>query len=307
MATVATPNRAGKVFARRFIPVFSASQSLCVIDCHAGSVLCHVYMIFQVLKAKMRPILRKHREMEKLMPIKFKMTLGTITLFLSLLNPAFAQDDETPYDASISLGYVGTTGNTEITTLNTQFLLTYREADWTHNFEFSGLSSRENGIGKAERYFIGDKSDYALMNENQYLYVQASYTDDRFSGFDYQAIASLGYGQYFIRNDSLTLEGFTGVGYRQNDAKLGGADGEAVFTLGESFDWEISPNSSVTQRFTADIGDKRTVTRFEIGLVSNIIDRIATKIAFEVRNTSDVPPGIKKTDTQTSISLVYTF
>lgn len=241
------------------------------------------------------------------MPLKFKIVLSAITIFLSLVNTAFAQDDERPYDASVSLGYVGTTGNTEITTLNTKFLMTYREADWTHNFEFSGLSSRENGVGKAERYFIGNKSDYALMDEDQYLYAQASYTDDRFSGFNYQALATLGYGQYFIRDDRFTLEGFTGVGYRQNDTNLTGTEGEAVFTLGEGFDWEISDASSITQSLTAEIGDKRTITKFEIGLVSNIMGRIATKIAFEARNTSDVPPGIEKTDTQTSISLVYTF
>tara|TARA_R110000772_G_scaffold210339_2_gene320880 strand:+ start:188 stop:910 length:723 start_codon:yes stop_codon:yes gene_type:complete len=240
------------------------------------------------------------------MPLKSRLVISVITL-LSFINTAVAQGDERPYDASVSLGYVGTTGNTEITTLNTKFLLTYREADWTHNFEFSGLSSRENGVGKAERYFIGDKSDYALMNEDQYLYVQASYTDDRFSGFDYQALASIGYGQYFIRDERFTLEGFTGVGYRQNDTKLTGVEGEAVFTLGEGFDWELSETSSFTQSFTAEIGDKRTITKFEVGLVSNIMGRIATKIAFEARNTSDVPPGIEKTDTQTSISLVYTF
>ena len=186
-------------------------------------------------------------------------------------------------------------------------MLVYRENDWTHNFEFDALSSRQDGTGKAERYFIGNKSDYALMNENQYLYALASFTDDRFSGFNYQAIMSLGYGQYFVRNDSVNLEGFTGIGYRENDVKLTGTQGEAVFTLGEKFDWEISESSSITQAFTADIGDKRTITKFDIGIESNIMGQISTKIALSIRNNSDVPLGIKKTDTQTSISLVYTF
>ena len=177
----------------------------------------------------------------------------------------------------------------------------------THNFEFNALSSRENGTGKAERYVIANKSDYALMNEDKYLFALASYTDDRFSGFDYQAIATLGYGQYLLRGNGNDLQGFAGIGYRQNDSKTTGKEGEVVLTLGEEYDWVISETSSLTQALTFDIGDKRTITTFEIGLESNIIDRIATKIAFQYRNNSDVPVGIEKTDTQTSISLVYTF
>ncbi len=227
--------------------------------------------------------------------------------FFSL--PVLAQDaeEERPYDASVALGYVGTSGNTEITTLNTELLLTYREDDWTHNVEFRSLNSRENGVGKAERYVVRDKSDYRLMDEDKYLYVQGSFTDDRFSGFDYQAVISAGYGQYFIRNDIHTLEGFAGIGYRQNDEKGVGTEGEVVLTLGEEYDWAISETSSLTQDLTFEIGDKRTITTFAIGLESNILERISTRIAFEFRNTSDVPPGVEKTDTETSISLVYTF
>ncbi len=56
-----------------------------------------------------------------------KLNIGLIFfLFLVFSKTSFAQDDEErPYDASVSLGYVGTSGNTEITTLNTEFLLTF--------------------------------------------------------------------------------------------------------------------------------------------------------------------------------------
>jgi len=226
----------------------------------------------------------------------------------SLASAAQDQEErERPYDASASVGYVGTSGNTDVTTLNTEFLMTYFDENWTHNFVFNTLSSRQDGDAKAERYFIRNKSDYALMDEDRYLYAQASYTDDRFSGFDYQAAVSLGYGQYFLRGDGLDLHGFAGLGYRQNDSKATGSEGEAVLTLGEELDWVISETSSLTQALTFEIGDKRTITTFEIGLESNIVDRISTRIAFQYRNNSDVPPGIKNTDTQTSISLIYTF
>ncbi len=229
-------------------------------------------------------------------------------IYLVVNNSTFGQDEkEQPYDASVALGYVGTSGNTDVTTVNTEFLLTYFDEKWTHNFEYSSLASSENNAGRAERYFIGNKSDYALMDEDKYLYVQASYTDDRFSGFAYQAIVSAGYGQYIVEGNGKELQGFLGIGYRENDSKITGSEGETVLTLGEEYDWMISETSALTQSIAFDIGDKRTITTFEIGLESNIIDRISTKIAFQYRNNSDVPLGIDKNDTQTSISLVYTF
>ena len=86
-----------------------------------------------------------------------------------------------------------------------------------------------------------------------------------------------------------------------------GTEGEIMFTLGHNLAWRISETARLTQSFLSDIGDEVTVSRFEVGLESNIIDRLATKIAFQARNNSKVPVGNKKTDTLSSVSLVYSF
>jgi len=217
-----------------------------------------------------------------------------------------AQDEERAYDASVSLGYVGTTGNTDTTTFNTEVLFTFRQERWIHNAKLQGLSAQENEVTRAERYYLENKSDFAL-DEDQYLYGKGSYNDDRFSGFDYQATLSAGYGRYLLRRDTFDLQGFVGAGYRVNKIPAIDSEGEAIVSLGENFNWQISDNAKLVQSFVSDIGNDLTVSRFEVGLESNIIDRIATKIAFQLRNTSEVPAGNKKTDTQTSVSLVYTF
>ena len=217
-----------------------------------------------------------------------------------------AQDEERSYDASISLGYVATSGNTETTTFNLEVLYTKRTENWTHNLKLQGLGSQENNVTRAERYYFENKSDYAL-DADQYLFGKGTYTDDRFSGFEYQASVSTGYGRYLLRRDTFNVQGFVGAGYRENSIIDGPNDGEGILTLGQSADWRISDNSRLTQSYTSEIGEELTVSRFEIGLESNIIDRLATKIAFQARNTSRAPEGNEKTDTQTSVSLVYTF
>lgn len=222
----------------------------------------------------------------------------------AIAGPVFAQ--ETGIDASLALGYVGTTGNTDTSTFNLEFLATLPVENWTHNLKLQGLGSQENSRTKAERYFLEDKSDYNL-DADQYLFGKGSYLDDRFSGYSYQATLAAGYGRYLIKSDNLSLQGFGGAGYRQSDVVNGASDGEGIVTLGEKLEWTLGASSKLVQSLSSDIGADLTLSIFEIGLESQIIDRIATKIAFQARNISEVPVGNKKTDTQTSVSLVYSF
>ena len=234
----------------------------------------------------------------------FRLSLCTLAVAGLTSTQALAQNE--PFEASIALGYVGTTGNSETDTYNLEYLMTIVQEMWDHNFKFQALGANEDGIVKAERYYLENKSDFNL-DDNHYLYGKFTYRDDRFSGFDYQSSASLGYGRDLINNDTWKLEAFGGVGYRQNNLSVGGTEGETIFTLGESVDWQISDNAALTHSLTAEIGETRTITTFEVGLETNIIGDITTKIAFQARNNSDVPAGAEKTDTQTSVSLVYTF
>ena len=230
--------------------------------------------------------------------------LASTSLLTLTAAQALAQDSD--YDASISLGYVATSGNTDTQTFNTEFLLTWDTANWTHNLKFQGLGSSEDGETTAERYYLENKSDYNL-DETQYLYGKGTYTDDRFSGFDYQASVSAGYGRHLYTTDRLTIQGYGGLGYRKSVLNIGGDESEAIVALGESLEWQLSDTATLTQSFDTEIGEEITVTKFEVALESVIVDRIATRLSFFARNISDVPPGVKKTDTQTSVSLVYEF
>ncbi len=238
------------------------------------------------------------------MQIRGRLLLAVLTLSQSTLLLAAAAPPAR--EASIAFGYVGTTGNTDTTTFNTELLLTLRTPQWTHNGKLQVLSSQENAQTKAERYFLEDKSDFNL-DTSQYLFGKGSYLDDRFSGYSYQATATAGYGRYLLHDDKFTLQAFGGAGYRQSAVANLGSEGKAIVTLGEKLEWTISGNAKLVQNLSSDIGSDLTMTVFEVGLVSQIIDRLATKIAIQARNISDVPAGKKKTDTQTSISLAYSF
>lgn len=234
-----------------------------------------------------------------------------LPLILPLSLAAQAQDAKPPDEGSASVGYVGTTGNTESQTFDTQLLYVMRRSNWVHNFELQALYAEQEEEVNGERLFLQGKSDYQIA-EDEYAFVKASYTDDRFTGFEYQATASVGYGHYFYDREDLMLEAFGGLGYRYNElpeTTTDGVDseGEGIVTLGENFRWAFSENARMTQSLTTEIGEELTVSRFEVGLVSTLIGNIATKIAFQIRHISEVPPDRENTDTQSTVSLVYEF
>lgn len=231
----------------------------------------------------------------------------TVTLLLATGWPlsGFAQND--PAEASISLGYVGTSGNTETQTFNGEFLLDWNTDNWSHSLKFQALGSSEDDETTAERYYLEEKSDYNLT-ERQYVYVKGSYTDDRFSGYDYQAAVTGGYGNHLYDTDTFSLQLFGGVGYRESAV----IDGETIdefilVSFGEELSWSFSDNASMYQNFRTEVGEDLTVSTFEIGLEANIMGSLSTKLAFQARHNSDVPVGVENTDTQTSVSLVYDF
>src|SRR5688500_15485215 len=108
--------------------------------------------------------------------MKFPLTLMAALIGLFSSGTVLAQTD--PSEASIALGYVGTTGNTDTTALNAEVLLTYRTVRWTHNAKFQGLAAEDDSVTTAERFYLEEKSDYAL-DERQYLFGKGSYNDDR--------------------------------------------------------------------------------------------------------------------------------
>ncbi len=62
-----------------------------------------------------------------------------------------------------------------------------------------------------------------------------------------------------------------------------------------------------TQLLEFNIGENLTTTRSETALSVNIVGSLAMKIAVVVRHNSEVLEGKEKTDTESTVTLVYGF
>jgi putative salt-induced outer membrane protein YdiY len=71
--------------------------------------------------------------------------------------------------------------------------------------------------------------------------------------------------------------------------------------------WKLSPSAMFTQTATVERSAVNVHSSAETALSTKINGTMQMKAAFVIRNDSNVPIDKKKTDTQTSLTLVYSF
>ncbi len=237
------------------------------------------------------------------MPNTEKLALITV-LFISA--PTFAADGNSEWKGEAELGIVSTSGNTDTSTINFSTKLENERDQWKHLVMFNTLHSSNQDNSTAERYVLVGKSNYKL-DAMSYAFGRVSYEDDRFSGYEYQATEVLGYGRNVIQEPTLKLDLEGGPGMRQSKAENASSENEGIVYLSGNLKWDISPTSIFTEDLFTEIGEDITITKSVTGLKSQINGDLAMRVTFTAKHTSKVPAPKKKVDTETAISLVYSF
>jgi len=235
---------------------------------------------------------------------------GSAALFLmatvSMASAADPQVTDSSWKGNVELGIVTTTGNTETETINAKARAVTEREKWRHTVFVESLNSSNGGDTTAERYVVNGQSDYKF-GEHNYFFVMVNYENARFSGYDYRVSEALGYGRRVIGNAALTLDLEIGPGARQSKLDTGGSEDELTVRGAAKLAWKISDTSTFTQDLNTDVGEDTTVTKSVTALTAQVNGSLATKITYTIKNTSGVPVGVEKTDTETAVTLVYSF
>ena len=242
------------------------------------------------------------------MCITFKnKALGAVGLLL--ISPtllATQQDAAGSWRSSAEIGFVSTSGNTETLTLNAKAKSTTERGLWKHSLEASALNASDRDDTTAEKYTFGGQSNYRL-EDPAFLFFTINYEKDRFSGFDYQVSEALGYGRRVIDKSSLTLDLEIGPGARQSKLDGGRSENEGLIRGAAKLEWQISDNAKFAESLTIEAGEDSTITRSETSLTSQVSGNLSMKLTLNIKNNSEVPAGVDKTDTETAVTLVYNF
>ena len=216
--------------------------------------------------------------------------------------------DDALWFSEIALGGVATTGNTDERNLKLRIVAKRDNSStrFAQKFHIDALNNSKDKVKTAQKIYGFYELDYKLQN-NSAIYGRVSYEDDRFSGFDYQADLTMGYDRQLFENKKMLLKGNLGVGVRVSQLEVGDRENEVILRVGGDYRWQLSSNSVFEQILSAEIGSDATIMRSETSLSSDIVGNLAMKLALNVKHQSEVPVGSEKTDTETSVTLVYKF
>lgn len=239
------------------------------------------------------------------------------------------------------LGFAAARGNAKSENLNAKLTFKKEDDQWKDNFYLTALRSKGQvtvatlegtppdqhlvNVSKydttANRYEAGASVGYKL-DERSYIVGALRYENDDFSPFEYQWVASIGYGYTVLKNASDELSVEVGPGYKtykpvDTVAPFGNppvlvttsydSSSEVVGRGLIAYKHAFTDTTSFVDTFLVEAGGDNTFMQNDAGLQVAINKSFALKVGYQIRNNSDVAPGTKKTDQLITTNLVYNF
>lgn len=239
------------------------------------------------------------------------MQKSLILIGLLAAAPAIAADKEKPFSMDGEFGFISTSGNTETTSIKAK-LSAHQELEmWSNDFKLEGLYKKDEvsevSQTTAQKYFLSGQGNYKLTNPDHRIFGFASYEDDRFSSFDYQSTVAAGWSQKVWQDDTSKLNYSIGPGYSFAKRQTGENENGAIVRASMNYQLKISETAQFKQLVSTEVGSDNTKSKSESSVSAKISDGFSLKVSLVLDHNSDVPDGKENLDTQTAVTLVYTF
>ncbi|WP_101759784.1 DUF481 domain-containing protein [Oceanicoccus sp. KOV_DT_Chl] len=222
-----------------------------------------------------------------------------------------AEVEEAPklWSGDLEFGYFESTGNTEESSIKGKADINREKEQWRYNIFFESLSSDTDGDRTAEKYFLSNRLAYQFTEKN-YAFAYASYEDDHFSGYDYQATVAAGYGRRIMNEETMHWDVEVGPGYRESKVDEDSTEedtDEVILRMFSKYKWDFSENATFSQTVSVEAGDENTVSRSITSLSTRVVGALLLKLSYTVKYSEEVPVDTKHADTETSVTLAYSF
>ena len=209
----------------------------------------------------------------------------------------------------VELGYFGTTGNSETTSLSAGYKFDYHNKKNKAQFSTDILYATRGGKKSSERYRA--KLDlYHYKRPSFYYYAQFSFLRNTFEGYNQQYNLSPGFGYGLYKSPHNRVDFLIGYLFRRNNyttqhsQNFNYIKGEVKFihkfTKKNSFDATLDYIENVEH---AKDFESHLTTHLKLWIVNSFY----FKLAFELKYDNLPPKGKLKTDTLTKASIVYNF
>jgi len=229
------------------------------------------------------------------------MVLGLVAVAMSGVSGTALAD----WTAKGELGGSFASGNSENEAVTAALEMKGAYEAWTHTLGFAGNYGSDSGSTTAQRWEVRGQTQYAFT-DRAYAFGAARYEDDRFSAYDFQTSLSGGLGYKIIDTDRTKFWVQGGPGYRYAEFNGTGESEDGMIFRGDlGFDHQLTDTTKIVERFLVETGSENTYLQNDIGLEVSINGALALRLGYQVRHNTDVLPGTDKTDTLTTIGLIY--
>jgi len=256
---------------------------------------------------------------------------------------ALAGDPPPPkqgWSGSGEAGLAAASGNTKSENINAKIDIKYNDDHWKDDFYLLALRNKANvavttsGSGSsapstatkyeltANRYETGASAGYKL-DDHSYVVGALRYEHDEFSPYDYQSIASIGYGYQALKNahDELALEVGAGLKTTQPTSRYianpapppdllklhPDSDSSAAGRGKVDYKHSFNTNTALVDTLLVENANGNTFVQNDAGLAVKMNSSLALKLGYQLRHNSDVAEGFKNTDQLVTTNLVYGF
>jgi len=210
------------------------------------------------------------------------------------------------WTSNVEIGYVSTTGNTEVSSLNAKGKAIRNAEVWRTTLEASALNVSDNVGITAEKYGVSGQEDRKI-GESSYLFGRIGFKTDRFGGFTSRTSETVGYGFDILKSDEKQWNAEIGAGARQTELTTGEKTNDAVARASTLFTWKVSETAKFSQELKIESGKDGSVSNSVTSLLNQISGNFSSKISYSVEHTSEVPVGTEKMNTETAVSLVFAY
>ncbi|WP_286271683.1 DUF481 domain-containing protein [Thalassotalea hakodatensis] len=256
--------------------------------------------------------------------------LATAALCLTpFLIQAEEQKETSPMKASAEFGALFKTGDTKSGDLKAGLDFSFEKNQWRSSLNFDVLVRKtetevvkEDGTITEEfetsdqKWTIVGQTNYTIEpNGKNYVYGNASYADNRFSSFDNQSSISSGWGRRWFETKKATLDADVGPGYKRDVLKEPDENGETthdafIIQAQALYKRKINEHVEFKQLVVAKYAPKNganSTYKAESSITTKLIETLQLKFSFIVEHNTDVDENKENTNTQTAMTLVYSF
>lgn len=219
--------------------------------------------------------------------------------------------------ASAEFGFLMRSGNTDSQSWKAKLDLQRDTELWRHRGALAyDRAERKVDTGTevdADRLFTSLQSNRVFGESlNSSFFMYGSYEDDRMSSFEFQSTVAAGYGSRYHYNTAVFADFEIGPGLAYDKPIDEESEVNAILRLATNIEWEISETARFTQLLSTELGEDNTRSRAVSALTANLNSRLAMRLTMTLTHNSTVAPKSsgelpEKLDTETAVTLVYTF